>query len=200
MLRNQMLRTIICNYGSEDHIEEVIKEYPHITLLSVKPNEGQFINICKCFNKAVGFTTNPIIAPLGIDCFFEQHVIESTINMFRSLGAVILRLEVLYVDAEGKVYNRANPAYALLRPTILDIGGWDERMYNWGKDEDDLIWRIRKKMGLIQVSVKGFGYLHRWHERGFSKKEEVLQGHNFEIFQDNIANDAKNLVNSYWKK
>ena len=71
-------------------------------------------------------------------------------------------------------------------------------MYNWGKEEDDLILRLRAQMNIIEVSVKGFGYGHMYHDRKFSEKEELDQGHNWNIMKDNMRHGAKNIVNSYW--
>lgn len=195
---NNMCTTVVCDNGSEDNIKELVSQYNRIDYLYVESNEGQFLNISKCYNKATYLTNNPLIAPIGIDFFFNIDTIKYTINFFRSLGRIILRPDLLYYDKEGKIIDTQNVPYVIHRDDIINVGGWDERMYNWGKEEDDLILRLRAQMNMIQVSVKGFGYGHMYHDRKFSEKEEVDQGHNWEIMKDNMRHGAKNLVNSYW--
>lgn len=200
MERNMMLQTIICDYGSEDNIKEVMAEkYPSLDHLDVEPNEGEFLNISKCHNKAMLFARNPIIAPIGTDFFFPQNTIEQIIIVFRALGAIVLRPELIYVDEDDKVYDHNSIPYVCLKKNIVDSKGWDERMFDWGKEEDDLILRLRRKQELAEFAVKGFGYTHRWHDRKFSKNEEMEQGNNYNILLDNIKNNGKNVVNTYWK-
>ena len=195
---NGMCTTVICDNGSEDNIREVVAQYNRIRYLYVEPNEGQFLNTSKCLNKATLLTNNPLIAPLGIDFFFGIETIKYTIDFFRALGRIILRPELLYYNEKGEIENKANVPYVIHREDIMGIGGWDERMFNWGKEDDDLILRLKSQKGMIEVLVKGFGYSHIWHDRSFSEKEEMEQGHNWEIMKDNMRTGGKNLLNSFW--
>ena len=196
---NGMCTTVICDYGSEDNIKELVDQHDRIHYLYVEPNEGEFLNTSKCFNKATIMTSNPLLAPLGIDLFFGTEVIKHTINFFRALGKIVLRPDLVSYDQEGNITHRSNVPYVLNRDNIISVGGWDERMYNWGKEDDDIILRIRLQLDMIEVLVRGFGYGHAWHERDFSKKEEVSQGHNYKIMLDNKEHDGKNVKNSYWE-
>lgn len=195
---NGMCTVVICDNGSRDDIESVVSQYSRIHYIYVEPNEGEFLNISKCLNKATFMTNNPLVAPLGIDFFFPTETIAHSINFFRALGRIILRLDLIYYDKEGQVIDRQNVPYVVHREDVMDIGGWDERMYNWGKEEDDLIHRLRTQRDIIEVLVKGFGYGHMWHERSFSQKEELKQGYNYEIMKDNMKYSGKNVKNSFW--
>lgn len=198
MEMNGMCTAVICDNGSDDNIKEAVSQFDRIHYLYVEPNEGEFINQCKCFNKATFMTTNQLLAPLGIDFFFGIETIKYTIDFFRALGKIILRPDLLYYDEKGDISDRQNVPYVLHRDEVIAIGGWDERMYNWGKEDDDIILRMRTQRDIIEVMVRGFGYGHLYHERTFSEKEEVEQGHNWEILKDNIRNNGKNVKNSYW--
>jgi predicted glycosyltransferase involved in capsule biosynthesis len=199
MEENRMCSTVICDNGSQDNIEEVVSKYNRINYLYVEPNETQFLNLSKCFNKATILSKNPLVGTLGVDFIVPAEALRYTIDFFRALGRIILRPELLYYNKEGKVHKRFNVPYIVHREDVLKIGGWDERMYNWGKEEDDLILRLRTATGILEVLVKGFGYVHLWHDRNFSEAEEIEQGHNWEIMKDNIRNRGKNVLNSYWR-
>jgi hypothetical protein len=198
MERNGMCTTVICDNGSQDDIQELVSKYNRIHYLYVEPNEGQYLNISKCLNKATFLTNNPLIAPLGIDFFFGIETVKYTIDFFRALGRIILRPDLVYYDKEGNIEKRTNVPYVIHKDDIMAAGGWDERMYNWGKEEDDLILRLRATRDMIEVIVKGFGYAHMWHDRSFSEMAEVEQGHNWEIMKDNMRHGGKNLLNSFW--
>ena len=49
---NGLCATVVCDNGSTDNIKELVSQYNRIHYLYVEPNEDQFLNISKCFNKA----------------------------------------------------------------------------------------------------------------------------------------------------
>ena len=190
---------IISDYGSIDGIKEVVTEsYPRLNYLYTQPNEEHWLNIPKCLNNAVSKTEKSIIAPIGSDFRFTEEVIERIISFFTSLGSIILRPTCHYMDENHEVSLITYSPYALLRTTVLMSGGWDERMYAWGKEEDDLLSRIIKYQNLYEVKVRGFGYVHLYHDNSFAEAWHK-DPHNTLIAQENYQNNGKNLVNSYWK-
>jgi len=199
---NYGLECIICDYGSTDGVADFIKEnYNTLSYLYVKPNEGQFLNMSKCLNKGVTVARNTIIAPMATDMIIDQNTIEQIIDMFRLLGDIILRPHLVHLDKEGGVDFVDNNPYVLRKDTILRSGGWDERIYNWGKEDDDIVQRVMQYQKLIQISIRGFGYVHMWHPRTFSIKEErEVPMWKTEIMKDNFLTDGENLVNTYWKR
>jgi len=199
---NYGLECIICDYGSVDGIKEYILENcDAITYLYVNPNEGQYLNISKCFNKAITVCLNNIIAPIGIDFRFDQPTIEQIIDMFRLLGMVVLRPHLIHMNENDDVESIDNVPYIIRKKNIYMSGGWDERFYDWGKEDDDIIQRIMKFQNLIQISIRGFGYRHVHHERSFSLKEErEVPMWRSDIMFENFETNGKNLVNSFWKK
>jgi len=199
---NYGLECIICDYGSKDGIKELLEDkYNAITYLYVKPNEGQYLNQCKCFNKAITVCLNNIIAPLGIDFRLQQPCIEQIIDMFRLLGMIVLRPHMIHKTEDDEVDFIDNVPYILRKKNIYDSGGWDERFHTWGKEDGDIIQRIMKYQNLIQVSLRGIGYIHIYHQRGYSKEEEAVDVFGkSDIMLDNYENDGKNLVNSFWER
>ena len=202
LTNNYGLECILCDYGSKDGIKQLIQDkYDTITYLYVRPNKGEYLNTSKCFNKAITVCLNNIIAPMGIDFRLDQTTIEQIIDFFRLLGMIIIRPHMIHMDREDEIDFVDNIPYILRKKNIYDSGGWDERFYDWGKEDDDIIQRIMKYQKLIQISIRGFGYTHMFHERSFSvtqEKKVPLEKSN--IMLDNYNTNGKNLVNSFWKR
>jgi len=198
LMRNRGAECIYSDYGSIDGCKEIIESYPHIRYLYTAPNDGQWLNISKCYNNAVANTQKFIVCPLGPDFRFNDSFMANTVTYFMSLGNIILRPQCYYLDENGRVKRMTNSPYCLLRNTIIASKGWDERMHGWGKEEDDLISRIYKYQQLHEVRIRGFGYTHLYHDNTWAEEWDKTTT-NADIANENFKNNGANLINSYWK-
>jgi hypothetical protein len=82
-------------------------------------------------------------------------------------------------------------------------GGWDERIYNWGQDDRDLMESIfyLHNVTKYRVTDKKFTIFHLWHEPVLYDNHGGLEQNtkNIQILNDNVKQERKNAINSYWK-
>lgn len=188
---------IVSDYGSNDGIKDILTSYD-IKYIYTEPNPGQWLNIPKCYNHATIVAKNPIIAPLGMDFRFEEDLIYNCINFFDRLGQCIIRPTCLHLDKHGNADHETFSPYLILKETLLKSRGWDERMHGWGKEEDDLIWRIYKYMKLFIFNIKGIRYIHKWHPPTFRNRYNVDNSQNYIYAKENDKTKGASVKNSYW--
>jgi len=198
LTRNNGCECVYSDYGSIDECKEILKSYPKISYLYTKPNEGQWLNISKCLNNATVYSQKFIICPVGPDLRFENTVITNIITYFLALGNIILRPQCYYLDEKRNIKNVTNSPFVLLRNTILVCKGWDERMFGWGKEDDDIVSRIYKYQRLHVVRISGFGFTHVYHDNTWAEEWDKSDK-NLKIANENYQNNAQNLINSYWR-
>lgn len=200
----ESLELIICDYGSTDGIkEEIENDYPKLTYLYVKPNEGEFLNMAKCLNAGCFEARNPVIAPFGVDMRINKRTIDKICRIFFTLRHVILRPIMIKFDKDDKATEISYTPYLMNREDILKLGGWDERMVGWGREDDDLMERGMKYADLMEMRVRAFqfGYGHKWHNTFFTDETDNRnydENPNTKYAKENAQNNGKNLVNSYW--
>ena len=197
--RNRGCECIICDYGSEDNIQTFLNgQSKGFRYIYVEPNEDQWINISKCLNAGIFHARKPIVAPIGPDLRFENILIDNVITLFRILGNFVLRVQCFKLNEENKLHKITYSPYFFLKEDVLKSRGFDERMYGWGKEEDDLIERIFKYQNLMEAKIRGIIYTHVWHPETLREKYDTTDNMNSKIMYENIKNNAKNAVNSYW--
>ena len=197
--RNRGCECIICDYGSEDNIQTFLNEQINgFRYVYVEPNEDQWINIPKGLNAGIFNARMPIVAPIGPDLRFSDDVIRSSIDLFRILGSFILRIECFKFDKDDKFEKHTYSPYLLLKSDVLRSRGFDERMFGWGKEEDDLIERMFRYQALMEMKVRGIAYKHVWHPETLREKYDTTGNMNQQFLYENVENNAKNAVNSYW--
>ena len=194
-------KCFICDYGSTDGILELIDSYSKIEYVYTKPNPDDFLNMSKCFNNVVYNYCHPdsLVAPLGIDFRMEPITIKYINNFFEKLGIIILRLQLNCFDKEGYLTSLVPnyTPYVLHRQSIIIAHGWDERIFEWGKEDDDILTRIVNRQKIVHISVLGVGYDHVWHDRSWAESGDK-SNYAYKICYDNDMNDGKNMVNTYW--
>jgi len=192
------IECIICDYNGQDKIEDILTSYK-TKYLHIEPNKDDFLNSSKCLNKGTINAKNKLIAPLGIDFRINRRTLDKTIELFSKLGEVIIRPQIFMLDKDGKTGQILNTPYVLNKINILRAHGWDERITEWGKEEDDLIHRIFKYQKILHLSVKGMGYFHIYHDRSWAEEcDEKLGDINLFIAEENGKDNGTNLINSYW--
>jgi len=197
--KNRGCECIICDYGSEDDIQTFLNEQSKgFRYLYVEPNEGQWINISKCLNAGMFHARKPIVAPIGPDLRFDGALIGNVITLFSILGSFVLRIQCYKLNEENKIDKLTYSPYFFLKSDVLKSRGFDERMYGWGKEEDDLIERIFKYQHLMVIRVRGIVYTHVWHPETLREEYDAPNNMNARIAYENVDNAAKNAVNSYW--
>ena len=198
---NNDLQFIISDYGSTDNIRDYIRKYPRFEYVYTKPNEGEFFNISKCYNNAIKIVRNQIIFTNGIDGRYNYIFLQYVIDMFRVLGEITLEAPVFILKEDDSVEKFIYVAIFLKR-FIVEVGGWDERIFNWGQEDHDIIESLyhHKRVPVHRFTHSLYNMVHLWHDNVFYKKGgEERNKKNIAIMKENIANDREDIVNSYWK-
>jgi len=200
---NPNLQCIVCDYGSQDGIREYLEDHHHKSkYISVEPNPNQWINLSKCFNAGIMHAKNKIITAFGIDFRFNQNLIDGVVKLFDIIGEMILRVLIAFLNKDGSIKSFGYTPYFLPRENIIMANGWDEKMFGWGKEEDDLIERIYRFQGLLEIRVRNFNVIHLWHDNSFSSQydnKDLSKNHNALIMLQNIKDRGTNIKNSYWR-
>lgn len=198
---NPNIQLIVSDYGSDDGIEEFVKQYKHFDYVYTEPNEGQYFNISKCNNNAFKRTKNNIIFTNSIDWRYSYDFLLSIEPHFRKLGDIILEVPIAVLEKDG-VFKSHIYIPVFLKKHLLLAGGWDERIYNWGQDDRDVMYSLIYGFNILKYSFvhKNFCIYHLWHENNFYKiggKEQNKK--NIEVLTKNVNEKRKNIVNSYWR-
>lgn len=199
---NRSCECLIMDYNSDDGIKEYLESYRSVHI-PVVPYLHQYLNLPKCYNKAITLAKNNIIGSIGCDFRFTQHLIDGVIDLYKVLGEITLRVLMIKLNKQAKPTETSFSPYFLWKENIIASGGYDERMSGWGKEEDDIIERIFKYQKILEIHVRNLQYFHVWHNDDFRNQydhEEILKNPNAQIMVENINTNGKNLINSYWKR
>jgi len=199
----QSLEFIICDYGSTDDIKTLLEDYPNITYLYIEPNKGEFLNMAKCLNGGCFVAKNSIIAPFGIDMRVNPMSIDRICKTFFSLGDIVLRPTMIKWGKNNQPEHMTYTPYLMRRHIIMELGGWDERMVGWGREDDDIMERALKYEDNYEVKLRGvgFGYGHVWHKTDYADINDKQEENPNAVFaRQNAEDNGKNMVNSYWKR
>lgn len=201
---NHGLELIVSDYGSIDNIKEVIhsyqeKDYP-FKYIYTEPNEGQYLSLPKCYNNAIQYTKNDIIFPVGIDWRISQEAIDYIVSIFSQSREIVLKISCVWLKKDNKGIDAVLYATVALKNSIIAVRGWDERMHGWGQEDNDLIDRIIKIRGALEIKQEKHLMHHRWHENtlytrggGYERNME-----NIKLRRENLITNGKNMINSYW--
>lgn len=198
---NGNLQLIISDYGSDDDIKDVVKHYKIFDYVYTEPNEGEFFNISKCNNNALRIARNDLIFTNGVDWRYSYAFLKMVMNMFAIHGDIILEpsIAILNQDKSLKKFIHTN---ILSKKLIIKAGGWDERIYNWGQEDHDLInfMFFTNKISKIRISNKEITIFHLWHENKLYEEHGGKERNkiNLGIAKQSFLEKRVNAVNSYW--
>ena len=198
---NRSMECIIADYGSDDGIKEFLDSYRSIHL-PVEVYPDQYLNLPKCYNASVMKAKNNIVASVGCDMRFDQKLIEGVIELYTILGEMILRVLCIKLNRHGRPFRTTFSPYFLWKEHIIKSGGYDERIFGWGKEDDDIMERIFKYQNVLEIRCRNLKYYHVWHDDSFKNQydsEDISKNRNTQISIENIINNGKNLINSYWQ-
>ena len=200
-MENYSIQSIFLDYGSTDETREIAKRHKS-EYIYIEPNEGESCNIPKCFNKGILHARHNIIAPINIDFRFDGDLIEGIVKYFLKDDDIILRIKISKPNKTGEIFSVTYAPYVLNKKHIFAFGGWDERIWGWGKEDDDIIERI-KKFGKIPQRLANmieFKYTHIWHESDWwAEFDQNRPNKNNKFVDDNLKNHSKFLKNTTWK-
>ena len=96
-----------------------------------------------------------------------------------------------YLGLKDRGSNIVGAAFSLYKDDYIKINGFDEEYRGWGKEDDDISWRLYKAgLKLKHISLK-YPIIHLWHysdpsktkgdmnENLFNQKKEKLNKNNF---------------------
>ena len=120
---------------------------------------------------------------------------------FKNLGDIILELPIAVLE-KNNTFKQHIHIPVFLKKHILLSGGWDERIYNWGQDDRDIMFSLIYGFNITKYGFihKNFCIYHLWHENIFYQiggKEQNVK--NTQILNQNVNEKRKNIVNSYWR-
>jgi len=198
---NRNIQLIISDYGSNDGIYSFIKQYSHFDYIYTEPNEGQYFNISKCNNNAFRLIRNDLVFTNGIDWRYDYNLLQTIVKMFAIHGDIILEPSIVILKEDGG-FEKFIHTSVLFRKHIIKAGGWDERIFNWGQEDRDLISSIffNNPISKITITNKLNTIFHVWHknilyDKGGGKERNILNG---KIAHENLTNNRVNIINSYW--
>ena len=193
------IQSILLDYGSTDETKEICKRHK-TEYVYVEPNEGESCNIPKCFNIGIMNARHEIIAPINIDFRFDEKLIEGVILSFLRDPNRIVRIQIEKPNKEGTNSKYTYAPYVLTKTHIYAVGGWDERIWGWGKEDDDIIGRIEKHLGVPQLKEHHtIKYTHVWHEPDWWQEyDKKRPNRNAEFVTDNLEKFGRNMINTAW--
>lgn len=199
---NNNIQLIVSDYGSDDGIRDfIVNNYKMFDYVYTEPNDGQFFNISKCNNNTFRYLRNEIIFTNSIDWRYDYELLEYIDQHFKTLGDMVFEVPILVLD-ENNHYKRYIHLPVFLKKHIMMVGGWDERIFNWGQDDRDVMQSIFFLLDVViyRVTDKKNQIFHLWHEPKLynehgAKKQNIK---NLEFLNDNIRQRRKNAINSYW--
>ena len=80
----------------------------------------------------------------------------------------------------------------------MSCGGWDERIWGWGKEDDDIKQRINKFFHLKILTTDSFSFKHIEHPKTLQQKYDK-KNNNSKYMTENLKTFGKSVVNSYWR-
>lgn len=195
------LQLIISDYGSDDDILDVLKKYEKFNYVYTEPNEGEFFNISKCTNNALTLARNELIFTNGVDWVYNYDLLSMIMNTFIGNDNIIFEPPIVILKEDGEfekfIYTNVMP-----KKLIIKAGGWDERIFNWGQEDHDLIDYVfnTNPVSIIRFTDKTNTIIHQWHDNKLYKIGRKKEGNekNMEIKKENMNNNRKNMINSYW--
>lgn len=194
------IQSIVIDYGSTDDTKEIVKQHKS-EYMYVEPNEGESCNLPKCFNRGILRAKNDLIVPINIDFTFEGDLIEGITKYFLKQYNMILRIQIQKPDKENIFSSVTYAPYVVNKRHVIMVGGWDERIWGWGKDDDDIIERIKREGKVPEVKASGFKYNHIWHEPDWwAESEKIRPNKNIKFLTDNRDNRSRNAVNTAWSR
>lgn len=196
--RNRSCECIVCDYGSKENVRDYLNAFRGVRYVYVEPNKDQWINIPKGLNAGIHAARKSIIAPISTDLRFDDHLIRSVIDFYRIIGSIILRVQCFKLNEENEVHNVTYSPYFFLKSDVIESRGFDERMFGWGKEEDDLIERMFRYQKILEIKIRGMGYIHLWHPEKLREEFDTPNNPNAQLMMENISNNGLNVVNSYW--
>lgn len=202
LYRNKDLQLIISDYGSDDNVKQINKNFPIFDYVYTEPNEGQYFNISKCNNNALMLAKNDIIFPTSMDWIYNYSFLDFTKKTFDILNDIIFEAPVAILDKKNE-YKKFIHTSIFLKKHIIETGGWDERIYNWGQEDNDMKMSINfnQNIPLYTYTHKENCLYHVWHDNFYYRIDgEEGNKKNFSIRNENIITNRKNIVNSYWYK
>jgi len=197
---------IIVDQGSTDGIEDLVKSYKIFTYLYQEAVDDCIINVSKALNLGYFKAKNDIVASTCLDFRFSNIslFVGTIVILFRMFDNIIVRPHLMKIDENGEVIK---PFWycplVILKKHLIEIGGLDERFKDWGQEYDDLGFRLVNK-DLLEIRLPFVGWVHLWHPTTFEDESRAKYNEGpdgdvkYKLIRDNLDNNSKNLVNSYW--
>lgn len=201
---------IVSDYGSEDDTENFVKDIG-LKYVYTEPNEGEFINMSKCLNNAiVNHAKYDIISPSGTDFIYPNNFAKSVKSMYGKFDKN--KLSYTYMMVMPKEYDIDIDSYQLLERTnsfdymfpkemYYRVGGFDERIFDWGGEDSDIRSRFKSIIGEENITERvpdDIVLLHIKHPIDFENTcRKIIHRDNMKIQKENTHTDGANIENSY---
>lgn len=204
---------IVSDFGSDDGTEEFVKSIG-LKYVYTEPNEKEFLNMSKCLNNAiVNHAKHNIISPSGTDFIYPNNfgkVVESLYNNFNKnkegYKCMMVMPREFDIDIDSyQLLERTNSFnYVFTKEMYYAVGGFDERIHDWGGEDVDIRKRFAEIYGEKNVCVKypdDMILLHIKHPLDYEKKfRNSAHKNNMKIIKENLKTKGQNIVNSYYER
>jgi len=204
---------IVSDFGSDDGTEEFVKDIG-LKYVYTEPNEKQFLNMSKCLNNAiVNHAKHDIISPSGTDFIYPNNFGKAVESMYNNFNKNKFGYKYMMVtprefdfDIDGyQLMERTNSFnYVFTKKMYYIVGGFDERIYDWGGEDVDIKKRFQEVIGEEKVCLKtpeSMILLHIKHPQDFEKKcRNKIHKNNMKIVKENLDTKGQNIVNSYYER
>jgi len=192
------IQSIVADYGSKDGFADVIKNYKS-EYVFVPPNPDQEINVSKCYNACMPVARCNLIAPVNPDFRWGKELIEGVVLAFLRYDRVILNIKGERVNDKGQpIGQHTFSPHVLTSQDIINCGGWDERIWGWGKEDDDIKQRISFFFRIPSLTTESFSFKHIEHPKTLQEKYDK-KNNNGDHMTENLKTYGKSVVNSYWR-
>lgn len=194
------LEVIVVEDGYDGETEPLCQWYPVRYICRKNRPNMPFSNPAIPTNMGIKSATGEILILQNAECaHVSQNLIQALSERVTQDTAQFPRVESVFADGsherwfthenDGLAQRRFFFCGAILRQTLMDIGGYDEDYKSAAYDDNDLSDRLQAR-GIKEVVNPDLLVQHQWHERpGWSAAENGVvfqskQGENFTIVRN----------------
>lgn len=132
---NEIKEIIILDFGSDKPLTIPVVD----SRIRLYRYESEFWHLAKAYNIAIQLSTQPILLKLDCDYFLRNNFLE--LNSITSKEFIV-----------GRPNHSTKGLLLINRENFLKVNGYNERIINWGWDDNDIYDRLRK-IGLKEKIV-----------------------------------------------
>jgi hypothetical protein len=197
---------IFLDYGSEPSLAEKVKtevesySFAHYHYIDTR---GQNWNRGRCLNEAATRATGTHIFTCDVDFVFVPEFTQHLKTLLSNGQPEYFKVGFMKQDTPLKkqfseedvdYYSDADAIGAILVPKSVfeEIGGFDEYFEIWGLEDNDLLYRLRKKGYALQVQTKHCFIYHIWHLP--AKQEGIIPEGWLKLLSDHLKAKKEGII------